>query len=76
MTPRQRDVLEFIDHYWKQNHCAPSMEIICRELNMNSKSNIHRIIHLLIDDGYLSMKPNRPRTVRVEKIPWERLTNL
>ena len=69
MTPRQRDVFQFINKYWLENHCAPTMRIISKALGLSSHSNIHRIVHSLVEDGYLSMKRGRPRTMEIKRMP-------
>ena len=76
MTPRQRDVLIFINNYWLENHCAPTMRIISKALGLSSHSNIHRIVHSLVKDGYLSMKRGRPRTMQIAKMPMHMMVEL
>lgn len=76
MTPRQRDVLIFINNYWLENHCAPTMRIISKALGLSSHSNIHRIVHRLVKDGYLSMKRGRPRTMQIAKMPMHMMVEL
>jgi len=65
MTEKQEKVLEFIRTYIKMKTFAPSMQDIATGLGMRSRSNIHRIIHALERDGYLTLKPRHTRTMRV-----------
>lgn len=66
MTERQRLVLEFIQTYIKMKGFAPSMQDIATGLGMKSRSNIHRIIHTLEDEGLLSVTPHKVRTMKLK----------
>ena len=39
--------------------------MIARGVNKQSKSNIHRVVHKLIDEGKIAMKPHKARSIRV-----------
>ena len=64
-TNRQQLVLEFIKTYIQMKGHAPSMQDIASGLGMKSRSNIHRIIHSLCEQGKLSINPNKARTIEV-----------
>ena len=65
VTEKQEMVLEFIRTYIKVKGFAPSMQDIASGFNMRSRSNIHRIIHALQRDGYITLKARQSRTMRV-----------
>ena len=65
MTPRRQLVLDFIKAYIRIHGIAPSYEVIAKGLKMKSKANIHRIVHRLQDDGYLSIKPHKFHSIKV-----------
>ena len=65
ITKRQLLVFEFIKTYIEMKKHAPSMQDIASGLGMKSRSNIHRIIHSLCEQGKLSINPNKARTIEV-----------
>lgn len=65
ITKRQVLVLEFIKTYIEMRKHAPSMQDIATGLGMKSRSNIHRIIHSLREQGKLSLNPNKVRTIEI-----------
>lgn len=65
ITKRQVLVLEFIKTYIDMKKHAPSMQDIATGLGMKSRSNIHRIIHSLCEQGKLSINPTKARTIEV-----------
>lgn len=65
MTPRRQLVLDFIKAYIRIHGIAPSYEVIAKGLGMKSRANIHRIIHRLQADGFLTTKPHKFYSIRV-----------
>jgi repressor LexA len=65
VTERQKLVFDFIDTYIKMKGFAPSISDIATGLNMKSRANIHRIVHILRDNGLIKMSPRRSRTIQV-----------
>jgi repressor LexA len=65
MTPRRQLVLDFIKAYIRIHGIAPSYEVIAKGLKMKSKANIHRIVHRLQDDGYVSIKPHKFHSIKL-----------
>ena len=65
ISKRQLLVLEFIKTYIEMKRHPPSMQDIATGLGMKSRSNIHRIIHSLREQGKLSLNPNKARTIEV-----------
>jgi len=64
IPPRHLDLV-FINAYIRIHGIAPSYEVIAKGLKMKSKANIHRIVHRLQDDGYLSIKPHKFHSIKV-----------
>ena len=58
-------VLDFIRAYIKLHGVPPSYEVIARGIGLKSKSNIHRIIHRLKEDGHLVTKPYKFHAIRL-----------
>jgi SOS-response transcriptional repressor LexA len=65
MPDKHQLVLDFIKAYIRLHGVAPSYSVIARGLNMRSKSNIHRIIHNLKDEGLGAVKPYQFNSIRV-----------
>lgn len=65
MTETHKLVYDFITAYIKIHRVSPSYEAIANALKMKSKSNIHRIVHKLKDDGYLTVQPHKFHSIRV-----------
>ena len=65
MTPRQRDLYEFIDAYIFVNGCSPSFEEMKQSLGVKSKSNVDRLMKGLKEQGKIDYTPHKARTVEV-----------
>jgi SOS-response transcriptional repressor LexA len=65
MTGRWRLVLEFIQAYIKMYGVPPSYAIMAKGLGMRSRSNMHRIVHRLEEEGLLETKPRKYLSIRV-----------
>ena len=65
MQAKHQLVLDFIKAYIKIHGVAPSYAVIAKGLGMKSKSNIHRIIHKLKDEGMVAVKPYQFNSIRV-----------
>lgn len=65
MTKRRQLVLDFIRTYMKQHGVSPSYEVVAKGLGMSSKSNIHRIVHCLKQDGHLELKPYKFHSIKL-----------
>jgi len=60
LTKRQKQILDYIKKYIKENGYAPSLEEIRRYFRLSSISTIHQHIETLKEKGYL--KKNRKST--------------
>ena len=65
LTTRQALVLEFIKTYVQMKGFPPSLQDIATGLGMKSRSNIHRIVHSLREQGRLDLRPNRFRAIKI-----------
>jgi SOS-response transcriptional repressor LexA len=65
MTQRRKLVLDFIRAYIRLHGVSPSYEVIARSLGMSSKSNIHRIVHCLKQDGLIELKPYKFHSIKL-----------
>lgn len=65
MTQHRQLVLDFIRAYIRMHGVSPSYQTIAKSLGMTSKSNIHRIVHRLKDDGYLELRPHKFYSIKL-----------
>lgn len=65
MREKHKLVLDFIRAYTKIHGVAPSYAVIAKGIGLKSKANIHRIIHVLKDDGHLTVKPYKFNSIRL-----------
>lgn len=65
LTPKQRDLLEYIDDYIKQKHACPSFDEMTEAMRLTSKSGVHRLITALEGRGYIRRMPHRARAIEV-----------
>lgn len=65
MTDKWETVLRFIKAYHKIHGATPSYEVMAKALGMKSKSNMHRIVKRLEEEGHLSKRPNKYYGIKV-----------
>ncbi len=68
LTPRQKQILDFITNYNKRYGVSPALEEIKRHFRLKSVSNIHQHIEALKNKGYLNKVENQPRGIEVRKL--------
>ena len=65
MIEKHQMVLEFIRAYIKFHGMAPSYQTIAKGMGLNSKANIHRIVHKLQEDGLLTIRPYKFNSIKL-----------
>jgi repressor LexA len=75
LTPKQYELLTFIDRHLKQTGFSPSFEDMKDALQLKSKSGIHRLILALEERGFIGRRPNRARALEVLRTPENAATN-
>jgi SOS-response transcriptional repressor LexA len=65
LNEKHQLVLDFIRAYVRLHGVPPSYSVIARGLGMKSKSNIHRVIHILQDEGLLVIKPHKFNSIKL-----------
>jgi len=65
MSEKHQLVLDFIKAYIRIHGVAPSYSVIAKGIGLKSKANVHRIIHILQDEGRLSLKPHKFNSIRI-----------
>lgn len=69
LTPKQRQVLDFIVSHIETDDVAPSLEEIARHLGFSSVSNAHQHVEALVRRGFLRRGANRSRDLEVIRRP-------
>ncbi|QGP78357.1 transcriptional repressor LexA [Sphingobium sp. CAP-1] len=69
LTPKQQELLSFIQTRLEEGGVSPSFEEMKDALDLRSKSGIHRLINALEERGFIRRLPNRARALEVLKLP-------
>lgn len=65
LTPRQKEVLDFLVRFTEQNGYAPSFEEIASGVGLASLATVHKHITALEQKNYLKRKFNESRSIEV-----------
>lgn len=65
LTPRQVECLAFIKRTVAAGGKAPTFDEIKRELGVESKATVHRLISSLEDRGFIRRLPGRSRAIAI-----------
>ncbi len=65
LTPKQRDLLDFIKAYAAAKETAPSFDEMREALGLKSKSGIHRLVGALEERGFIRRLVNRARAIEI-----------
>jgi repressor LexA len=65
MTDNWEKVLKFIKAYIRLHGVSPSYDVMAKSLGMKSRSNMHRIVKRLEEEGHLQKKPRKFYGVKV-----------
>ena len=65
MSKRRQLVLDFIRAYIRLHGVPPSYEVIAKGIGLSSKSNVHRIVHRLKEDGHLTIRPYKFHSIKL-----------
>ena len=65
LTKKQKELLDYITIINKKSGISPSYDEMKNELNLKSKSGIHRIISALEERGFIKKLPNKARAIEI-----------
>ena len=65
MTNRQRQALDFIAAFIAVRGFSPSYNEIMQELDFRSRSRVHDLVHSLVDQDLISIRPGKARSIRI-----------
>ena len=66
LTPKQKQIFEYIKRYIRENDYSPSLEEIGRHFKL-VKSTIHQHVEALRTKGYLNKIENQHRSIELNK---------
>jgi repressor LexA len=69
LTPRQREVLEVIEHFQRERGFPPSVREIGEAVGLTSPSTVHAHLGTLQKLGFLHRDPTKPRAIEVRYDP-------
>jgi len=69
-------VLDFIRAYIRLHGVPPSYEVIAKGIGLSSKSNVHRIVHRLKEDGHLTVRPYKFHSIKLVDTSVQQVTRL
>jgi repressor LexA len=72
MTKRQKEILDFVTGFVKENDYSPSLEEIAQAFDLSSVSTVHKHVSYLLEKGLLRRGWNQNRSlepVRAERRP-------
>ncbi len=69
LTPKQYELLIYIDTCLKQKGVSPSFDEMKDALGLRSKSGIHRLMTGLEERGFIRRLPHRARALEVVRLP-------
>ena len=69
LTPKQKELLLFINERLKESGVPPSYDEMKEALDLRSKSGIHRLITALEERGFIRRLPHRARALEIVKMP-------
>lgn len=64
MTPRQMEVYQVIDEFWKRFGYGPTLDNIMSMTGHKGRGNVARICKLLVELGHCKRVPHRARSIR------------
>ncbi len=67
LTKRQKQILDYITKYIKENDYAPSLEETRRHFRLSSNATVHQHIETLREKGYLKKIENQPRSIELNE---------
>lgn len=74
VTPRQVEVLRYVDEYQRQNGYAVSVREVGERFQIGSPNGVMAHIRALTKKGLIERKPNLSRTMRLTAMGHEVLT--
>tara|TARA_R110002073_G_scaffold174594_1_gene331830 strand:- start:1297 stop:1524 length:228 start_codon:yes stop_codon:yes gene_type:complete len=59
MSPKEKELLHFVENYWNERYCAPTYKEIAENLGVKSVGWVHSLVNDLVSKGILVKKGHR-----------------
>lgn len=69
LTPRQAATLRFIQRYILEHNHGPTLEEISQGCSLGGIAGAHRMVRVLVENGYLEHPPGSRRTIKIKEEP-------
>lgn len=69
LTPRQYDLLMFINKTLKETGSCPSFEEMKKAIGLKSKSGVHSLLESLEERNFIRKLPHRARALEIVRLP-------
>lgn len=67
LTLKQKNLLNFINMYYKDNDMFPTYDEMRKALNIKSKSSVHKLISSIEERGFIERIPHKARAMQLKK---------
>jgi repressor LexA len=65
LTKRQAEVLQYVRSHQENFGIVPTVREICNHFGLKGPAGIHRILHVLVNKGYLTVSTGKKRSWRI-----------
>ena len=65
ITPKQKEILEYIKAQILERGFPPAVRDICEAVNLKSTSSVHSHLETLERNGYIRRDPTKPRAIEI-----------
>jgi len=65
ITPKQKEILEYIKAQILERGFPPAVRDICEAVNLKSTSSVHSHLETLEKNGYIRRDPTKPRAIEI-----------
>ena len=67
LTLKQKNLLDFINMYYKDNDMFPTYDEMRKALNIKSKSSVHKLISSIEERGFIERIPHKARAMQFKR---------
>ena len=67
LTLKQKNLLDFINTYYKDKDMFPTYDEMRKALNIKSKSSVHKLISSIEERGFIERIPHKARAMQLKK---------
>src|SRR5438132_3401386 len=71
LTPRRKQILEYLEHYIEQHGYAPTIQEIGRHFHLSSTATVHKHLTALEQLGMIERSQHRTRSIEFKGVPEE-----